>query len=93
MHAWQTLDLQGPRGHLLPMQGGRNEMTIWSAIAASVLVFGQMGNFGTGPDPEEKKRAEKMIAQNQKVISQNWLVIGIAIIALIISLIALFRTH
>jgi hypothetical protein len=68
-------------------------MTIWPAIAASALVFGQMQNFGAGPDPEEKKRGEKMIAQNKKVISQNWLVIGIAILALIISLIALFRTH
>ena len=75
-------------------------MTIWSAIAASALVFGQMQNFGNAPDPDETKRGEKMISQsetvitqNKKVISQNWLVIGIAILALIISVIALIRSH
>lgn len=68
-------------------------MTFWRLIAAFALVFGQLGNFGISPDPEEKKRGEKMIAQNEKVISQNWLVICIAILALIISLIALFRAH
>ena len=69
-------------------------MFFWSAFALSALpVFGQMQSFGNAPDPEEKKRGEKMIAQNQKVISQNWLVIGIAIVALIISVIALIRSH
>ena len=68
-------------------------MTIWTAIAISALVvFGQVQNFGNSPDPEEKKRGDKMIAQNKKVIAQNWLVIGIAILALIISVIALIRS-
>jgi hypothetical protein len=66
---------------------------IWPTIAASTLVLSQLTNFGNAPDPEEKKRGEKMMAQNEKVINQNWLVICIAILALIISLIALFRTH
>jgi len=42
----------------------------WLAIAASGLVFGQPQNFG-GNDPEEKKRGEKMIAQNEKAFSQT----------------------
>jgi hypothetical protein len=68
-------------------------MTVWFTITASALVLGQMANFGSGPDPEEKKRGEQMIAQNQKVISQNWIVIGIAILALIISVVALVRSR
>ena len=67
----------------------------WVVIAASgLLLFGQMQNFGTPPpDPEEKKRAEKMLAQGEKVILQNWVVVGISLVALIISLIALYRSH
>ena len=68
-----------------------SHQSILSAIAACALVLGQTQNFGNSPDPEEKKRGEQMIAQNKKVISQNWLVIGIAILALIISVIALIR--
>jgi len=72
----------------------------WLAIVASGLVFGQLQNFGSSPDPEEKKRGEKaisqgerMIAQNENVLKQNRIAIGIALLALIISLIALFRSH
>jgi hypothetical protein len=75
-------------------------MTIWPAIAASALVFGQMQNFGNAPDPQETKCSEKMnsqtetvIGQNKRVISQNWLVISIAILALIVSVIALTRSR
>ena len=67
-------------------------MTIWSAIAAATLVFGQIQNFGNSPEPEETKRSKKMVSQTQ-TITQNWLVIGIAIIALIIILDALFRAY
>jgi hypothetical protein len=73
---------------------------IWSAIAASGLVFGQLQNFGTGPDPGETKRGEKMISQSERMIAQNEkmlrlsrLAIGVAILALIIGLVALFRPH
>jgi heme exporter protein D len=75
--------------------GGMAPLT-WLAIAASGLVLGQVQNFGT--DPDEKKRGEKMIsqgervvAQNEKMVKQQWIAIGIAIVALIISLFALFR--
>jgi hypothetical protein len=46
-------------------------MTIftWLAVAASGLVFGQQANFGGGPD--QKKRGEKMIAQNERAIAQS----------------------
>jgi hypothetical protein len=71
---------------------------IWSTIAASGLLFGQLQNFGG--DPEEAKRGEKMISQNERMIGQNEkslrlsrLAIGIAMLALIISLLALFRPH
>ncbi len=58
-------------------------MTIWSAIAAaSMLVFGQIQNFGNAPDPEEEKRGENMLWQ-------QWLMIGIIIVALIVSMLAL----
>ena len=58
-------------------------MTIWSAIAAaSMLVFGQIQNFGNAPDPEEKNRGEEMIWQ-------HWLIVGIVIVALIVSMLSL----
>jgi hypothetical protein len=53
---------------------------LWSVIAASSVLFGQLQNFGT--DPDEKKRGEKMIAQNRTAIR-------IAIGAIVISLITL----
>jgi hypothetical protein len=79
----------------------------WIVIAASGLLFGQMQNFGNAPDPEEKKRAEKMISQGDKMLAHNaeqvelnrkqvrlgQIAIGIAVIALLVSLVALFRTH
>jgi hypothetical protein len=68
-------------------------MTIWPAIAAATLVFGQTQNFGNSPDPEETKRSKKLVSQKQTAITQNWLLIGIAIIALIIILDALFRAY
>ncbi len=78
---------------------------IWSVLAASGLLFGQLQNFG--PDPEEKKRGEKMISQSElgialnekmvalsdKMVRQQRIAIGIAILALLIGLIALFRQH
>jgi hypothetical protein len=42
---------------------------VWSVIASSDLLFGQLQNFGT--DPEEKKRGEKMISQSEKGIALN----------------------
>jgi hypothetical protein len=58
-------------------------MFIWSAIAAaSVLVFGQVQNYGNAPDPENKDRGEKMLWQ-------QWLMVGIFIVALVFSMLAL----
>ena len=70
--------------------------TIGVAIVAASLIFGQMQNFGT--DPEEKTRGERMVAQNEKMLTQNRVAIGIAVLALIVSLISLivvfvFRSH
>jgi hypothetical protein len=79
----------------------------WLAITASSLAFGQLSNFGTGPDPEEKKRGEKalsqgdtVISQNEQMLKQNRVAIRIALIALaislisvLISLIAIFPRH
>jgi hypothetical protein len=91
------------RYHVVPMPH-----LAWVVIAASGLLFGQMQNFGTPPpDPEEKKRAEKVIAQGDKMLAHTseqvklnreqvrlgWIAIGIAAIALVVSLVALFRTH
>jgi hypothetical protein len=73
-----------------------SHQAILSAIASCLLVFGQNQNFGNAPDPEETKRGDRMIAQNEKVIAQNEkmlkqnrLTIAIAILALVISLVAL----
>jgi hypothetical protein len=41
----------------------------WSVIAASGLLFGQVQI--PGPDPEEKKRGEKMISQAETGIALN----------------------
>ena len=46
----------------------------------------QMQNYGGSTYPEEKKRGQKMV-------TQGWIAIGIATAALIVALIALFRTH
>lgn len=73
---------------------------VLSAIAACALVFAQMQNFGNAPDPEEKKRGEKMISQSETQIAlseknlsesrkQNRVTNYIAVLALVVSLIAL----
>ena len=65
-------------------------------VVATCLLFGQLQNFGNAPDPEETKRGEKMvsqneivIAQNEKMLRQNRLATSIAKFALVVSLIAL----
>jgi len=59
---------------------------IRTLVVAASLLFGQTQNFGT--DPEEKTRGEKMIAQNEKMLTQNRVAIGIAILALLVSLVS-----
>jgi len=68
-------------------------------IAASGLLFVQSVVSG-GSDPEEAKRGVKMILQNDQMIALNGsmrrqgrIAIAIAGLALLISLIALFRSH
>jgi aspartyl/asparaginyl beta-hydroxylase (cupin superfamily) len=78
----------------------------WIVTVASGLLFGQLQNFGhPPPDPEEKKRGEKMISQAETMIAQSaqsleqsrralrqgWLAIVIAILALVVAVVALFR--
>ncbi len=70
--------------------------SIGAVIVVASLLFGQVQNFGT--DPEEKTRGERVIAQNEKMLTQNRVAIGIAILALLFSLISLivvlvFRSH
>ena len=69
---------------------------IGAVIVTTSLLFGQLQS--PGPDPGEKIRGEKMIAQNEKMLTQNRVAIGIAILALIVSLASLilvfvFRSH
>ena len=54
---------------------------------AAIGLIARLSNFGG--DPEEKKRAERMIAQNEEMISQNRMTIRIAIGALLVSLVSL----
>ncbi len=76
------------------------------AALASGTLFGQVQNFGhPPPDPEEKRRGEKMIAQAETMIAQNneaisqsrkaikqgWIAIVIALLALAVAIVSIFH--
>jgi len=59
-----------------------------------------MQNFGSGSDPDDKKRSEQMIPQGaiakneaRLALLQGRIAIGIAVLALMVSLIALFPSR
>ena len=59
----------------------------WLVVATSSVLFGQLQNFGT--DPDDKKRGEKMISQNENMIKQQQTAIRFSILAVIISVVSL----
>lgn len=61
---------------------------IWLAIN-SCLAIGQLQNFGSSSDPEEKKRGEKTIAQNDEMIRLNRRMLALSVIAIVIAILAL----
>jgi hypothetical protein len=53
------------------------------------LMVGQLQNFGGGTDPEEKKRSQRTIAQNDQMIRLNRWILAVSVVAVVVAIVAL----